>query len=195
MPKIKTHRGAAKRFKRTKSGKFLRGKAFKQHILSSKTRKRKRNLKGTTTVAAVDQHKLAKMLPWYARPENPIDPTGTNAGNEEMYVKCIEILAAEPHLDVILVSQDSPAAFDLPVAKATVEAAKRTDKCIVFFNNFSGPWNPEIVQMLRAEAGTVPSTARIEGSLAIRPCIVNPATTLTEVDALAACGWFAKNAP
>src|ERR671918_21191 len=40
--KLKTHRGAAKRFKRTKSGQFLRGKAFKQHILSSKSRKRKR---------------------------------------------------------------------------------------------------------------------------------------------------------
>jgi ribosomal protein L35 len=43
--KIKTHRGAAKRFKRTKRGKFLRGKAFKQHILSSKTTKRKRGLR------------------------------------------------------------------------------------------------------------------------------------------------------
>ena len=53
--KIKTHRGAAKRFKRTKNGKFLRGKAFKQHILSSKTRKRKRKLRGTTTVADVDR--------------------------------------------------------------------------------------------------------------------------------------------
>ena len=64
MPKIKTHRGAAKRFKRTKKGKFLRGKAFKQHILTSKTRSRKRGLKGTTTVNAVDQHKLARMLPY-----------------------------------------------------------------------------------------------------------------------------------
>ena len=62
MPKLKTHRGAAKRFKRTKTGKFLRGKAFKQHILSSKTRKRKRGLKGTTTVADVDVRKLARML-------------------------------------------------------------------------------------------------------------------------------------
>jgi large subunit ribosomal protein L35 len=62
--KIKTHRGAAKRFKRTKNGKFLRGSAFKQHILSSKTRKRKRRLKGTTTVAAVDAAKLARMLPY-----------------------------------------------------------------------------------------------------------------------------------
>ena len=62
--KLKTHRGAAKRFKRTKSGKFLRSKAFKQHILSSKTRKRKRKLRGTSTVAEVDAPKLARMLPY-----------------------------------------------------------------------------------------------------------------------------------
>ena len=62
--KLKTHRGAAKRFKRTKSGMFLRGKAFKQHILNSKTRKRKRGLRGTTTVAKVDTPKLARMLPY-----------------------------------------------------------------------------------------------------------------------------------
>ena len=64
MPKIKTHRGAAKRFKRTQSGKFLRSKAFKQHILSSKSTKRKRGLRGTTTVAAVDARKIARMLPY-----------------------------------------------------------------------------------------------------------------------------------
>ena len=62
--KLKTHRGAAKRFKRTKNGKFLRGHAFKQHILSSKTTKRKRGLRGTTLVAAVDSAKLARMLPY-----------------------------------------------------------------------------------------------------------------------------------
>ena len=62
--KLKTHRGAAKRFKRTKNGKFLRGKAFKQHILSSKTRKRKRRLRGTDLVAHVDTPKLARMLPY-----------------------------------------------------------------------------------------------------------------------------------
>ena len=62
--KIKTHRGAAKRFKRTKGGKFLRGSAFKQHILSSKTTKRKRHLRGSTTVAKVDSAKLARMLPY-----------------------------------------------------------------------------------------------------------------------------------
>jgi large subunit ribosomal protein L35 len=66
MPKqkLKTHRGAAKRFKRTKRGKFLRSKAFKQHILSSKTTARKRKLRGTTVVAEVDAAKLARMLPY-----------------------------------------------------------------------------------------------------------------------------------
>jgi large subunit ribosomal protein L35 len=64
MPKLKTHRGAAKRFKRTKSGKFLRAKAFKQHILSSKTRKRKRALRGTSTVSDADAARLARMLPY-----------------------------------------------------------------------------------------------------------------------------------
>jgi large subunit ribosomal protein L35 len=66
MPKmkLKTHRGAAKRFKRSARGKFLRGKAFKQHILTSKPRKRKRHLKGTSTVSAPDTAKLARMLPY-----------------------------------------------------------------------------------------------------------------------------------
>ena len=64
MPKLKTHRGAAKRFKKTATGKFLRGSAFKQHILTSKTTSRKRKLKGTTTVAKVDAPRLARMLPY-----------------------------------------------------------------------------------------------------------------------------------
>jgi large subunit ribosomal protein L35 len=63
MPKLKTHRGAAKRFKKTGTGKFLRSKAFKQHILTSKTRSRKRALRGTTLVSDADQAKLRKMLP------------------------------------------------------------------------------------------------------------------------------------
>ncbi|MBI2832941.1 MAG: 50S ribosomal protein L35 [Acidobacteria bacterium] len=64
MPKLKSHRGAAKRFKRTATGKFKRSSAFKQHILTSKDRKRKRGLKGTTIVAAVDAPRLARMLPY-----------------------------------------------------------------------------------------------------------------------------------
>jgi large subunit ribosomal protein L35 len=63
MPKLKTHRGAAKRFKKTGSGKFVRSNAFKQHILTSKTRSRKRGLRGTTVVADADQAKLRRMMP------------------------------------------------------------------------------------------------------------------------------------
>ena len=64
MPKLKTHRGAAKRFKRTKGGKFLRSRAFKQHILSSKTTKRKRALRGSHPVSDQDQDRVARMLPY-----------------------------------------------------------------------------------------------------------------------------------
>ena len=64
MPKLKSHRGAAKRFKRTGTGLFVRSKAFKRHILTSKTRKRKRGLKGNKIVAAADAHKVALMLPY-----------------------------------------------------------------------------------------------------------------------------------
>ena len=63
MPKLKTHRGAAKRFKKTGTGRFKRGNAFKQHILTSKTRSRKRGLRGTTIVSAADAAKLRTMLP------------------------------------------------------------------------------------------------------------------------------------
>jgi len=64
MPKLKSHRGAAKRFKKTASGKFLRSKAFKRHILTSKTTKRKRALRGTTVVSEQDQKTLERMLPY-----------------------------------------------------------------------------------------------------------------------------------
>ena len=63
MPKLKSHRGAAKRFKKTGTGKFLRAKAFKRHILTSKSRARKRALRGTFVVAPADAAKLRLMLP------------------------------------------------------------------------------------------------------------------------------------
>ena len=64
MPKLKTHRGAAKRFKKTKRGKVLRAQAFLRHILTSKRRKRKRHLRGTTTVSAADLKQVRRMLPY-----------------------------------------------------------------------------------------------------------------------------------
>ena len=51
MPKLKTHRGAAKRFKKTGTGKIVRASAFKRHILTSKTTKSKRHMRGTRQVA------------------------------------------------------------------------------------------------------------------------------------------------
>ena len=64
MPKLKTHRGAAKRFKKTGTGKIVRASAFKRHILTSKSRTRKRKLKGTTLVSDQDTAKLRRMLPY-----------------------------------------------------------------------------------------------------------------------------------
>ena len=64
MPKIKTHRGAAKRFNKTGTGKITRAKAYKQHILTSKTAKRRRDLRGATGVAAADVARLEKMIPY-----------------------------------------------------------------------------------------------------------------------------------
>ncbi len=64
MPKLKSHRGAAKRFKRTASGTFTRSHSFKRHILTSKTTKRKRRLRKDVAVSAADQAKLERMLPY-----------------------------------------------------------------------------------------------------------------------------------
>ncbi|MBU2707679.1 50S ribosomal protein L35 [Zooshikella marina] len=61
MPKMKTKRGAAKRFKATASG-FKRKHAFKSHILTKMTTKRKRQLRGTSMVASSDQASVERML-------------------------------------------------------------------------------------------------------------------------------------
>jgi large subunit ribosomal protein L35 len=62
--KLKSHRGAAKRFRKTASGKFKRGSAFKRHILTSKTTKRKRGLRKAVVVSDAEQAKLKRMLPY-----------------------------------------------------------------------------------------------------------------------------------
>lgn len=64
MPKLKTHRGAAKRFKSTASGRFKRSRAYKSHILTKKTTKRKRKLDMPTLVSDADQKTLERMLPY-----------------------------------------------------------------------------------------------------------------------------------
>jgi len=64
MPKLKTHRGAAKRFTKTGSGKIKRNKAYKSHILTKKKAKRKRGLGQPTLVDSADMNRVTKMLPY-----------------------------------------------------------------------------------------------------------------------------------
>ncbi len=63
MPKIKSHRGAAKRFKKTGTGKFKASHAFHSHILGKKTAKRKRNLRKSIIIHPTDEAKLKRLLP------------------------------------------------------------------------------------------------------------------------------------
>ncbi len=64
MPKMKTKRSAAKRFRFTGSGKVRRYRAFKSHILTKKTRKRKRNLRKPALVAPEDVKRTKRLLPY-----------------------------------------------------------------------------------------------------------------------------------
>jgi large subunit ribosomal protein L35 len=64
MPKMKTHSGAAKRFKKTGTGKIKRAMAYKRHILTSKDTKRKRQLGAGTLVSDADHAKVARMIPY-----------------------------------------------------------------------------------------------------------------------------------
>ena len=62
MPKMKSHRGAKKRFSVTGTGKVKRAKAYKSHILTKKSPKRKRNLRGTTMLAKADEKRVKRLL-------------------------------------------------------------------------------------------------------------------------------------
>lgn len=62
MPKMKSNRGAAKTFKKTGSGKIKRNKAYKAHILTKKSTKRKRKLRKATLVAASDSKRVKIMI-------------------------------------------------------------------------------------------------------------------------------------
>lgn len=64
MPKLKTHRGAAKRFSLTGSGRVKRSKAFASHILTSKTTKRKRNLRKSAILDAADEREIKRLIPY-----------------------------------------------------------------------------------------------------------------------------------
>ena len=64
MPKMKTNRGAAKRFKTTGTGKIVRNRAFGNHILTKKTTKRKRSLRKSTIVDSANLRNLNKLIPY-----------------------------------------------------------------------------------------------------------------------------------
>lgn len=64
MPKIKTHRGAAKRFKVSGSGKIKRYRAYKSHLLTGKSSKRMRRLRKSGLVPEVQQENIKKLLPY-----------------------------------------------------------------------------------------------------------------------------------
>ena len=64
MPKLKTHRGAAKRFKKTGTGKVMRTKAFRRHLLTGKPKRRKSHMRGLEEVSPADASKLRRMLPY-----------------------------------------------------------------------------------------------------------------------------------
>ena len=64
MPKMKTHRGAAKRFKKTGTGKLKRAKAFRRHILTKKDAKTKMQFRKSGIVTAGDARRIAQLLPY-----------------------------------------------------------------------------------------------------------------------------------
>ncbi len=64
MPKIKTNRGAAKRFRKTGTGKIRRNKAFTSHILTKKTTKRKRDLRQSIIVSKTDTKNISQLVPY-----------------------------------------------------------------------------------------------------------------------------------
>jgi len=64
MPKLKTHKGAAKRFKKTASGKVKRGHSHLRHMLTSKPHKRKKKLRAAVLVSDADTPKVKRMIPY-----------------------------------------------------------------------------------------------------------------------------------
>jgi large subunit ribosomal protein L35 len=62
MPKLKTRKSTSKRFRMTATGRIVRRRANKGHLLTSKTRKRKRNLRRASLVSSVDQRRIRRQL-------------------------------------------------------------------------------------------------------------------------------------
>ena len=88
MPNLKKHRGAAKRFKKTGSGKIVRASAFKRHILTSKTTKSKRQMRGTREVADQDAPKL-RLMPLWGRASALPGHAGAKAPAHKSQIACV----------------------------------------------------------------------------------------------------------
>ena len=64
MPKMKTRRATAKRFRKTGAGKFKRGRAYRSHLMTHRTRKRKRQLRRNSVVSTAEQKRIQVLLPY-----------------------------------------------------------------------------------------------------------------------------------
>ena len=64
MPKMKTRRATAKRFRKTGGGKFKRGRSYRSHLMSHRTRKRKRQLRRNSVVSDAEQKRIQVLLPY-----------------------------------------------------------------------------------------------------------------------------------
>lgn len=64
MPKMKTNKSASKRFRKTKSGKLKRSKAYAKHLFTNKSAKRRRNLRKSTILSSADEKRVKAMLPY-----------------------------------------------------------------------------------------------------------------------------------
>lgn len=95
------------------------------------------------------KQRLSEILPWYARPENPVDATGAMGNDPDIFRKSLEVLVDEPDIGVIAISQDNPAHFDVSVAAAAAQVSRKSTKPLIYFSNVSGPYRTEVQETLR----------------------------------------------
>ena len=103
MPKMKTNRSAAKRFKKTARGEYKRFRAGKSHILTKKDRKRKRRLRQPTTVSRSDHHRVRRMLggcralkkPTKAKERQGDPPSQSSTVSNEKHEQIMQLLKGQ----------------------------------------------------------------------------------------------------
>jgi acyl-CoA synthetase (NDP forming) len=118
---------------------------------------------------------LRSLLPDFAAARNPLDVTGAFYYDGEGYRRCLEVVAQDPGVGMVLAVLDVPAehvppeavAFNLPIVEATAAAARQVDKPVAFLSNLSGDVHPEMRQILR-RAGVPVLEGTRKGLTAIR---------------------------